>query len=283
MKKFFKDYFLFFLFVLYFILFTYLMGKDVIGTADRTATIASAISGLILAGIAYFATKLFYYLWTYIDKDVKLREPRKKKDKKKIASIFMTMVLFIALSQALWAAGDILPSRTIVTTNNVVVRNDNLTESARPKVYNLNRWKVEENTDPVNRALGVYKKRSESKYNKRVWITDKNNGQKRMIVQYTPRDVDDKIVFSSDENYMYYLGVTPAGTSIVYGINLLSNQEFSVASGQNFNVLNCPDKTTYIVVEDGQTKAYQVFSMTGERMQTLTNTQPIDIEKSLCR
>ena len=158
-------------------------------------------------------------------------------------------------------------------------------ESDRPAVYNLKQWIVEEKADPVKHALEVYKKKSESRYTRRVWLTGKVDGKKHLVAEFASRGNDDKILFSPDENFMYYLGLTPSGENMVYGVNLSSNKKFSLGSGENFRTVNCPDKNSYIVVQsDGKSTVYQVYTTSGERKTILTDLKsPLDIEKKLCR
>lgn len=181
-------------------------------------------------------------------------------------------------------ADDILPQNKGSLEDHVIIKSPIVGESDKPAVYNLKRWVVEENTDPVKHALEVYKKKSEPRYTRRIWLTGKTDGKKRLIVEYAPRGDDDKVIFSPNEDFMYYLGLTPGGQSIVYGVNLLSNKKFSLGSGENFHAVNCPDKKSYVVVQpDGQGTIYQVYSISGERMKTLTDLKsPLDIEKNLC-
>ena len=85
---------------------------------------------------------------------------------------------------------------------------------------------------------------------------------------------------------MYYVGLTPGGQSIIYGVDLSSDKKFSLATGADFRTVNCPDKKSYVVVEQqaGQKTVYQVYSTNGQRMNTFNDIQsPVDIEKSLCR
>jgi hypothetical protein len=158
-------------------------------------------------------------------------------------------------------------------------------ESDKPAVYNLKQWVVEENTDPLRHALEVYKKKSESSYNKSIWITDRKTGKKHLIVQYAARSAGDKIVFSGDEKFLYYLGIAPGGQGMIYGVDLLSDKKFSLGAGESVSTINCPNKVSYVVVQQGEgTSVYQVYTTAGKKTQTLTDIQnPADLEKNLCR
>lgn len=182
-------------------------------------------------------------------------------------------------------ADDLLPENPASKNSRVIMRAPLAGDSDRPSAYDLKKWIVEESSDPVKHALEVYKKKSEPQYTRRIWATGRADGKKRLLVEYISGTENDKVIFSPDEDFMYYLGLAPGGQNIVYGINLLSNKKFSLGAGNNFQSVNCPDKQSYIVVQSGgQGAIYQVYSVAGQRMKTLTNLQsPMDIEKELCR
>ena len=181
-------------------------------------------------------------------------------------------------------AEDILPARP-TNVDRIYVIPPPSTESSKPVVYDLKRWVVEEKADPVKHALEVYKKKSEPSYNHRIWLTSKADGKKHLVVEYASRGAGDKVLFSPNEDFMYYLGLTPAGGNIIYGVDLSSDQKFTLGAGEDFRTVNCPNKNNYVVVQqqDGQRTVYQVYSITGQRMKALTDIQsPVDLAKSLC-
>jgi hypothetical protein len=182
-------------------------------------------------------------------------------------------------------AEDILPQNSVTTVNTIIVKEKNTDVSDRPAVYDLKDLIVEEDADPVRKALDVFKKRSKPKYKKRIWVTDKRNGERRMIVEYSSENVKDKIIFSQDENVMYYFGLTPGGTNFVYGIDLLSGDKHSFGRGDDFMTVDCPDRTSYFVVQTGKARTvYHVYTSSGKKTRTFTDLKsPLDIEKNLCR
>ncbi len=157
--------------------------------------------------------------------------------------------------------------------------------SDRPAVYNLKRWVVEEHADPVKRALEVYKKKSQPRHTRRVWLTDRTDGKKRLVVEYAAHGSGGNILFSPDEYFMYYPGIALSGQNVIYGVNLLSNQRFSLGPGEDVSTVNCPDKKSYVVVQSNeQGAAYQVYTVAGKRMESFTDLKsPGDIEQNLCR
>jgi hypothetical protein len=198
--------------------------------------------------------------------------------------VFFLLLFSLMAGRGTLLADDILPRSAGGREDEVIIRTFIAGEPDRPAVYNLKRWVVEENTDPVNRALEVYKKKSKPGYTRRIWLTGKADGKKRLIAEYVSLGGGDKVVFSPNEDFMYYLGLTPGGQSMVYGVNLLSNKKFSLGSGDGFQAVNCPDKTSYVVVQpDGQSTIYQVYTSAGEPLEALTDLEsPLDIEKNLC-
>lgn len=204
---------------------------------------------------------------------------------KRKAGLSLILILgFVAVNGMLYA-DDILPDRTGRINNNLIIKTLPSGESDKPAVYRLKDWIVEQEADPVRHALEVYKKKSEPRYMKRVWVTGKKDGKKRLIVEYLSGGTDDRMVFSTDEDFMYYLGIAPGGQNMVYGVSLSSGKKFSLGAAENFNMVHCPGNKDYVVVQQGRGLAvYTIYTVTGERMKTLTNIQdPVDIEKSLCR
>lgn len=199
--------------------------------------------------------------------------------------VFLFLLSSLTVGGEILSADDILPANTASLESNLIFKAPIAGKSDKPAVYNLKQWIVEENTDPVKHALEVYKKKSEPLYTRRIWLTGKTDGKKHLIVEYAARGDDDKIIFSPNEDFMYYLGLAPSGQSIIYGVNLLSNEKFSLGAGEDFRMANCPDKNSYVIVRPGgQGAVYQVYTINGERMQTLTDlNNPLDIEKNLCR
>lgn len=198
-----------------------------------------------------------------------------------------TLFLFImvgTMTGQVFAGEDLLPARNLGVTSTYVVNPGAYGQADRPAVYNLKKWNVEAEADPVKHALNVYKRKSAAAYNQRIWITNKSNGTQRVLIENIAPNATDKILFSPNEDFMYYLGVAPGGASLVYGVNLLTQQKFSLGGGQNFNAVNCPGKQSFVVIQGQQPTVYQVFTSTGERMKDLTDVNsPVDLEKNLCR
>lgn len=194
------------------------------------------------------------------------------------------MMCFLFIGNEAFAE-EILPKKTGNSARLVIMQKEASSAEDRPAVYQLKRWTVEEKTDPVKQALEVYKAKAEPRYHKRIWITDRKDGKRRVSIEYVAREGGEKVLFSPDEDFMYYLGITPAGQNMVYGVNLLSNAKFPLGTADNFNTVNCPGQKNYIVVQKGKERTvYHVYTQDGHSLRNLTNIQsPADLEKNLCR
>lgn len=198
-------------------------------------------------------------------------------------AVFLFFILGMTAGKSFSGTDDLLPARSMGLKGTYLI-NPDAGESTKPEVYNLKQWVVEENTDPVQHALEVYKKKSEPGYNKSIWITNRNTGQKHLIAQYAAANAGNTIVFSGDEKFMYYLGVAPGGQNMIYGVDLSSDKKFSFGAGNSFSTVNCPNKKSFVVIQEGKEKSvYQVYTTSGKKTQTLNDVQPVDLEKNLCR
>ncbi len=138
--------------------------------------------------------------------------------------------------------------------------------------YDLKKWNVIEQIDPVNEALAVYKKKGRAPYSKKVYIIDKTDGSKKIVVEYEARDKNEKVFFSPDEGYVYYRDLSGSGGNVVMGLDLSTNKEFFVAKANDFFLSTCPDKTTYVVVRDedaGTQNTYAIYSESGANVKTV--------------
>ena len=151
--------------------------------------------------------------------------------------------------------------------------------------YHLKKWNVKEELNPVQEALQVYSKKSTPVYDKKIWIVDKRDGTKGIYVEYKTNNERDRIVFSPSEDHVFYLGLSPlADTSVLYGRNLLTQERFSLNNTDDFDLLNCPNKKSYVVViEDGKVKTYHIYSLGGEKVDTISGVpSQRDLERYVC-
>ena len=115
--------------------------------------------------------------------------------------------------------------------------------------YNqLQKWTVKEEINNVNGALSIFKKRSEPIYKKKVWIFDKN-GKQKILIEYTSDDGDGGVVFSPNEDFVFWVGRSWFGRPAVYGRNLSRRGNFTVANANNFNLVTCDNQQTYVMIK----------------------------------
>jgi len=111
---------------------------------------------------------------------------------------------------------------------------------------NLKKWIVYEKADPVKEAIKVYKNKAETSRVREVWIVDRDGKIKSVVLEYEYNEGKDKLVFSSDEDFVYYFGLSDHGGNVIYGVNLLDGKEFLVASNAvefdvfSWNSVICP-------------------------------------------
>jgi len=128
--------------------------------------------------------------------------------------------------------------------------------------YGLNNWSVKEEADLVEEAIRVYKRKGRPRYRKKVSIINRLNGDENIIVKYTPRKRNDRVIFSPDENFMYYIALSNRGDDVVYGLNLLTKKKFVVDSADDFVIVNCDGECSYIVTNKN-TDMHYVYTLEG--------------------
>ena len=136
------------------------------------------------------------------------------------------------------------------------------------KEYTSQKYTVKEETDIVEQALNVFKKkgRPSSLYRKRVWISDTLDGENTSFLSFTTNDRNESIVFSPDEEFVYYVEISSGGRRRLKGVKIGSREEFFVdAAVERFFIETCEDqKTSYLVVLDGKKiEGYHVYDLQG--------------------
>jgi len=137
---------------------------------------------------------------------------------------------------------------------------------------NLKKWIVYEKADPVKEAIKVYKNKAETSRVREVWIVDRDGKIKSVVLEYEYNEGKDKLVFSSDEDFVYYFGLSDHGGNVIYGVNLLDGKEFLVASNAvEFDVTTCPDDKSYVIVQvEGEVLNYYVYTLNGNNLDAAT-------------
>ncbi|MBN1870414.1 MAG: hypothetical protein JW847_07575 [Candidatus Omnitrophica bacterium] len=137
------------------------------------------------------------------------------------------------------------------------------------KEYNTKRYTVKEETDIVKRALDVFKRKSKSSslYKRRFWIYETLNEDNESYLSFMTNDQNAGIVFSPDEDFVYYVEISPDGRHRLRGFNVESQKRFPVNEDiDRFYIETCEDAgASYLVVLDSEEAGgYSVYDLDGE-------------------
>jgi hypothetical protein len=153
-------------------------------------------------------------------------------------------------------------------------------------IYNLKRWCIQTEDSPLDEAIKVFKNKAQPKYKRTILLINKKDNTQSVLIEYIPNQREDKVVFSPDENFMYFLDASSPETNIIYGINLTTNERFVVSSGVDFDILTCPsNKNSYIVVKKDAANQmlYYVYNLDRQQEKILTGAVSLeDIAKYIC-
>jgi len=150
-------------------------------------------------------------------------------------------------------------------------------DSDQPYYFSrLKQWKVVEELSHVKEALLLYKSKKVPIYNKKIWFVNKGDEQQTVIVEYSTQKKNDRLIFSPDENTVFYLGISSSGDNAVYGLNLLTNEKLEIAQADHFQIETCPNKESFIVVqqEDGQREVV-VYTLNGTKTKSFNSMQSL--------
>ena len=156
------------------------------------------------------------------------------------------------------------------------------------KEYKSQKYTVKEETDIVERALSVFKDKGKpsSLYRKRIWISDTLDEENTSFLSFTTNDQNEGIVFSPDEEFVYYIEISPGGRRRLKGVKIGSQEEFFVnAIVGSFFIETCEDrKTSYLVVLDGKTtEGYHVYDLEGRSIVLPDMPADVnDLKKVIC-
>lgn len=136
------------------------------------------------------------------------------------------------------------------------------------KEYRTKRYTVKEETDIVEHALNVFRKKGQSSslYKKKVWIYATPEEDNTSYLSFITNDQNESIVFSPDEDFVYYVEISPDGRRRLKGIKVGSEEAFFVdAAVESFFIETCEDQeTSYLVVLDGsEVEGYDVYDLQG--------------------
>ncbi len=141
------------------------------------------------------------------------------------------------------------------------------------KEYRSKHYKIKEETDAVSQALKVFKKKGEpsSLYKKKIWLYDVLEGGSKSYISFTTNEQNAGIVLSPEEDFVYYLEITPDGQRRITGINMGTQEEFFLDTPGSFYIETCVQSSiSYVIVTD-EAEVYHVYNLSGESV-TLPDT-----------
>ncbi|MFA5261072.1 MAG: hypothetical protein WC450_07590 [Candidatus Omnitrophota bacterium] len=192
--------------------------------------------------------------------------------------------IFIPISGFAQQNTVILKDGQIIVDSSEGIKGLDYSASDRYSDITLKKWKIKSGAETVNEALKVFKKRSPAAVTRKIWLVDRKDDSRQILVKYTYGGGKDKVLFSGDENFLLFFDLTPNGASVITGMNLLSQERFVLGHGQDFNVFSCPDTRQYVVVQSssGQ-KEYYVYDLLNMRPVPLdSHVSTEDLSKFVC-
>jgi len=165
----------------------------------------------------------------------------------------------------------------------------NAIDRLRPRVYQIKNWIVREEidrvdeVDKVKQALAVYKRRKNPTYLHKVWIYDKIVDQNDVYVDFITNDFNRDIVFSPNEDFVYYLEYSPEGEYKLYGVRIGTEETFFINTAEDFFIKTCEQTdTSYVVLsKEGEIDSYHIFDLDGNKVQFIEKLENIDDLKSV--
>ena len=172
----------------------------------------------------------------------------------------LILIIFMAAASLVWAQGEVpAPKQAQVS-------------QAQPKVakkeYKSKNYTVKEETDIVKRALDVFKKKSKpsSLYRKKIWLYATSQEDNASYLSFMTNDQNESIVFSPDEDFVYYFEIAPGGDRRLRGYKVGSDETFFVGTAaDSFFIETCGEtQASYLVVLDGkEIEGYHVYDLEG--------------------
>lgn len=149
--------------------------------------------------------------------------------------------------------------------------------------YDLEQWTVREE-QVISEALDVFRKKAQPNKRKRIWIYEQS-GDKSFFIEYYPNERNPKVIFSPDENFAFFIAPSDKATKMIYGIHLLTGNQYPIADARPFELMACPDhKESYIAVDqNGDRQVYLIYNLNGEPQQQISGIlSPQDILQKIC-
>ncbi len=154
-----------------------------------------------------------------------------------------------------------------------------IAQKEQNKEYKSKRYTVKEETDVVEKALNVFKNKgkSSSLYRKNIWLYSTLEDDSASYISFTTNDQNTGIVFSPDEEFVYYIETTPDGERRLNGIRISTQEPFFNTTASGFFIETCEGgQNSYVIVTDDDPAAYRVFSLEGESI--VLPDAPADID-----
>jgi len=157
--------------------------------------------------------------------------------------------------------------------------------SSQAEGQSLKKWQLKEEDEKVQKALDVFKNKGKSLRNKKVWIIDKQNGEKKILIEYSQSGKGSGLVFTPEEDFVIYTRSDSEGSSVVYWKDLSSGSQYSVSNAAGFNFVECSKNKRYVVIEkdlQGK-KSYYLYDLKGQKVRDLTAPFTAeDMKKAVC-
>lgn len=205
--------------------------------------------------------------------------------------LFIRYIIFIAMifasSISLAAENKVYPKNKGIYAG--IQGRANAIDRLRPRVYQIKNWIVREEIDMldeasmVKQALSVYQNRNNPIYRHKVWIYDKIIDQNDVYVDFITNDFNKDIIFSPDEDFVYYLEYTPGGEHKLYGVRIGTEETFFINTAEDFFIKTCEQAdTSYVVLsKEGEIDSYHIFNLDGNKVQFIEKLENIDDLKSV--
>jgi len=191
------------------------------------------------------------------------------------------VLLFIFMSFPAFAKDDNAP---LLTEKMIPSQESKSATLPSESSYNLQKWSVKEEKI-VSDAIDVFKRKAQPIRSKRVWIYDKN-GEKNFLVEYTPNEANPKVIFSKDEDFAFFVGLSGLGENVIYGINLTTGNQYPIDTASHFEMITCPEKKkSYVVVDrmDGNRNTYFIYNLNGEKENSFMDAvTPENLKNKIC-
>jgi hypothetical protein len=173
----------------------------------------------------------------------------------------LILIIFIAAASPVWAQGE--------TPKPEGAHVSQAQPQAVKKEYRSKNYTVKEETDIVQKALDVFKKKSKpsSLYRKKIWLTTTLQEDNASYLSFMTNDQNENIIFSPDEDFVYYVEIGPDGERRLSGYNIVNDDVFPVrTAADSFYIETCEEtRASYLVVLDGkEIEGYHVYDLEGK-------------------